>query len=64
MVGLQVYLQSRLTLSNLFAFLNVKKTFSTAQAQRESNASISIRYVISMLDNIFVFQANAFAAQV
>ncbi len=30
----------------------------------ESDYCISIRYVCSMLDNIFVFQASVFAAQV
>ena len=30
----------------------------------ESVTRISIRYEISMLDNIFVFQASVFAAQV
>ena len=35
-----------------------------AQALVESVVCISIRYVISMLDNIFVFQASVFAAQV
>ena len=29
----------------------------------ESDLYISIRYVTSMLDNIFVFHANVFAAQ-
>ena len=35
-----------------------------AQASVESDDCISIRYVFSMIDHIFVFQASVFAAQV
>ena len=36
----------------------------TAQVSVESAVCIPIRYEISMLDNIFAFQASVFAVQV
>ena len=53
---LQVYLQSQLTPINLFARWDFKKTFSTAQAQRESDLGISMKCVNSMSDDIVAFE--------
>ena len=48
----------------MFAFVCCHASVFAAQVKVESDVCISIRYVISMLDNIFVFQAGVFAAPV
>jgi hypothetical protein len=44
--------------------MSCERVVFAAQASVESDYSISVRYVFSMRDHIFVFQASVFAAQV
>ena len=47
----------------MFALVLAPKSGFAAQAYAESDFDIFTRYVVSMLDNIFVFHASVFAAQ-
>ena len=47
----------------MFALVLALKSYFAAQAACGSDVCISIRYVISMLNNIFVFHSSVLAAQ-
>ena len=54
---------SMLTQIGSFALALALKSDFAAQAYVENDLGIFIRYTISMLDDIFVFDANVFVAQ-
>ena len=58
-----IYTNCWLTPIGLFALVLALNNDLAAQACVEGDLNIFLRYVIPMLDNIFVFQADVFAAQ-